>query len=220
MSRRDLRRPMTRAEATALLAVAPGADREQVRRAWRTWARLAHPDRGGDREFFDRLRIARDVLLCDGAHPLAGISTAPPTEPDAPPVRLAWAQVLRQPHPAEIVLLGLLVVVAVALAAFVATVGANPPPVALALAAGPAAVAAAGVAAVVVTRTLTDRADVAHRITALTVAWVPIVVSQAVLAEVVGVSLIPVLPVLVLPFVLVVAAVNPGAGLWSHARFR
>ncbi len=205
---------MSRVEAAALLGVSADADPEQVRRAWRAWARLAHPDHGGDREFFDRLRIARDVLLdSDGV-------VSPSAQPRTPPARLPWFQVLHRPGFAESALLALLALIAIALASLVTIAGPTAEPLALAVAAGPAAVAAAGWAQIVVSRILTDRADVAHRITALVVAWLPITVAQVALAEILGSSLVPVLPVLALPLVVVVAAVNPGAGLWSPAKRR
>ena len=211
---------MSRAQATALLGVADDADAEQVRRAWRAWARLAHPDHGGDREFFERLRTARDVLL-SGTDVVAEPPTQAPSDvssaPVAPPARLGWSQVLRRPRFGEVFLLGVLAVGAVALAAMVTMVGPSPEPLALALAASPAAVAAAGWAHLAVSRVLTGDADVAHRITALVAAWLPITAAQIVLAGLLGSSLISVLPVLVVPLVVVVAAINPGAGLWrSH----
>lgn len=217
---------MSRVEAAALLGISADADPDQVRRAWRAWARLAHPDHGGDREFFDRLRTARDVLLSRDVLLTSAPATVrldvvdPRSLPDAPPERLAWVQVLRRPGSAESALLALLALMAIALAALVVIAGPTPQPLTLAVAAGPAAVAAAGWAHIAVSRILTERADVAHRITALVVAWVPIGAAQVVLAEILGSSLVPVLPVLVLPFVAVVAAVNPGAGLWSSAKRR
>ena len=215
MAHRHLRGGMTPAEATAVLGVAADADADQVRRAWRAWARLAHPDRGGDREFFDRLRTARDVLIASAHTPRVDIAAKRSQEPPAPPARATWSQVARRPGPREIVILAGGAIATSALAAIVALVGQPPQPMALAVAAGPAAVAAAGWAHVAVSRMLTDRADVAHRITALTAAWVPGVAAQVFVAEIAGASLVRVLPVLALPFVAVVTGVNPGAGLWS-----
>ncbi len=211
---------MSRAQAAALIGVTVDADSEQVRRAWRAWARLAHPDHGGDREFFDRLRIARDVLLDSDETTTPGDGLSPAAKPDTPPARLPWSQVLRRPGFVEGAVLGLLAAAAIGLAALVTMTGPSAEPLALAVAAGPAAVAAAGWAHIAVSRILTDRADVAHRITALVFAWLPITAAQIVLAGILGSSLVPVLPVLVLPLVVVVAAVNPGAGLWSSAKRR
>jgi hypothetical protein len=219
MAQRGLRPDMSRAEASALLGVTVDADSDEVRRAWRAWARLAHPDHGGDREFFDRLRQARDTLLATTDEPSAPPGSTVEEAPTQPPIRLPWSQVLRRPSGRELAVLTVLAGVAIALVSLVVAVGPTPTPLMLALAVGPGAVAAAGWAQVVMSRLLLSGADVAHRISALTVAWVPITVAHVCLAEVLGVSLVAVLPVLVLPFVVVVAAVNPGAGLWrTHPR--
>lgn len=210
---------MSRAQAAALLGVVADADADQVRRAWRAWARLTHPDHGGDREFFEQLRQARDVLVDSGTDTSTGPDHSvdvPSTEPSA---RLPWSQVLRRPGVLELAVLSSLAVLAIALVAIVDAVGTTSTPLMLAIAAGPAAVAAAGWAHIVVSRLLAPGGDVAHRITALTMAWLPIVSAQITLAQILGVSLVGVLPVMVLPFVVIVAAVNPGAGLWrNHPR--
>ena len=57
---------MTREQAANVLGVPHDADPSEVRRAWRIWARLAHPDAGGSPEHFRRLAQARDALL-DGS---------------------------------------------------------------------------------------------------------------------------------------------------------
>ncbi len=59
-------------------------------------------------------------------------------------------------------------------------------------------------------------ADVGHRIVGVTLIWLPLATGQVLLAEIVGVSLLTVLPLLALPLVAVVAAQNPGAGLRRH----
>jgi hypothetical protein len=61
---------------------------------------------------------------------------------------------------------------------------------------------------------LSRSADHGHRIVALALLWLPIVVMQVLLSLLVGTSFVPILPLLALPFVAVVALVNPGAGLW------
>jgi hypothetical protein len=45
-------------------------------------------------------------------------------------------------------------------------------------------------------------------------AWALVTGAQLILAAVVGIPLIEVLPLLAVPFVAVIAAVNPAAGLW------
>lgn len=50
-------------QARALLGVPSHASSEQIRRAFRGAALVAHPDRGGDADTFRRLLTARDELL-------------------------------------------------------------------------------------------------------------------------------------------------------------
>lgn len=54
---------MNRDEAAVLLGVPVTADPEEVRHAWRMWARIAHPDADGDPAHFTELEQARRVLL-------------------------------------------------------------------------------------------------------------------------------------------------------------
>ena len=61
-------------------------------------------------------------------------------------------------------------------------------------------------------------ADTGHRIGLIVAVWLPVATVVALAATTVGTSLIPVLPVFVLPFVATVALVNPGAGLWRPVR--
>jgi hypothetical protein len=70
-------------------------------------------------------------------------------------------------------------------------------------------------AAGVVTRfTLQREADVGHRIGTLVLAWLPLTLGQVVVSEALSVPVLTVLPVLVVPFAVAIALVNPGAGLW------
>jgi hypothetical protein len=119
-----------------------------------------------------------------------------------------------RPTPASVVRFVIGAVLVIALALLPALMGVGDQVASLAIAAGPAAIAAAGWAVITVNRLLDARADVGHRITALALAWLPLAIAQVVLAQIAGGSLIPVLPLLALPFVAAVAAVNPGAGLW------
>jgi hypothetical protein len=61
---------------------------------------------------------------------------------------------------------------------------------------------------------LSPGADVGHTIAILTVVWAPIALTQVLISLAVGVSVLPVLPILALPFAAAVGLVNPGAGLW------
>jgi hypothetical protein len=210
---------LTREQAAALLGVTVESSPLDVRRAWRTWARLAHPDHGGDPAFFGRLRLARDILLA----PAGALSVDDREVGEAAPVpRARWAEVLHQPSRAMVGAATVLGILAIGLAllpsAFGLGGGQTVDPAMLAITSGPAAVAAAGWAIFVVNRLLGRRGDVGHRIVALTAAWLPIALAQIVLAAVAGVSLVPVLPLFVLPFVAAVAATNPGAGLWQRPR--
>ena len=200
---------LTQEQAASLLGVVADADPETVRRAFRTWARLAHPDLGGDPQHFDSLLRARDVLLATEETPATDPSTT-----DAPAPRLSWAAILVRPTPASVVRFVIGAVLVIALALLPALMGVGDQVASLAIAAGPAAIAAAGWAVITVNRLLDARADAGHRITALALAWLPLAIAQVVLAQIAGGSLIPVLPLLALPFVAAVAAVNPGAGLW------
>lgn len=199
------RTTMTREEAAALLGVPVDADERTVRHAWRMWARLAHPDVGGDPAHFNRLDQARRLLL--GPRP---IPTVPLPEP-AP--RASWADVVHRPDRPR--LLSLAAVFTVLLAVMPSF--RSPAEVAmtdLVVLGLPAAIAAAGWAAWAARSVLSDRADLGHRMAALPLAWLPIAAAQLVVSWIAGASLLPVLPLLALPLVAAVSAVNPGAGLW------
>ena len=190
-------------EAAALLGVPVDADAQAVKRAWRVWARLAHPDAGGDPQHFAELDEARRVLL----HP------RPPSLGLEPKPRPTWREVLIRPaHP---ILLGLGALAAAALAVLPSLA---PPP--LFLAAAPAFLAATAWAVVASRAVLAPRsvpgpsADHGHRITALVLLWLPIASTQVCVSIIAGASILPVLPLSALPLAAAVSAVNPGAGLW------
>ena len=194
---------MDRDEAAALLGVPADATTEAVKRAWRVWARLAHPDAGGDPQHFAKLDEARRTLL----------HSRPPAVGLEPKPRPTWREVLTRPaHP---ILLGLGAVVAVTLAVVPSFA---PPP--LVLAAAPAFLAATAWAVVASRAVLAPpsvlgpSADHGHRITALALLWLPVASAQVGVAIIAGVSLLPVLPLSALPLAAAVSAVNPGAGLW------
>jgi hypothetical protein len=63
-----------------VLGVAPGADEQQIRLAYRRAAKSAHPDAGGDPTLFVRLRAALDSLLSGGGSGAGDVS--PPGQED------------------------------------------------------------------------------------------------------------------------------------------
>ena len=195
---------MTREQAALLLGVDADASAEQVHHAWRVWAKLAHPDAGGDREHFEALVRARSILLTHPARPAE--QPAPQPRPRAP-----LRNVCCRPSVRGMAVLALVAVVAT-LAVFVA-------PQLTDLGAALTVGMAASTAAIAIQRNLLGRsADTGHRIAALTLAWFPIaaVLTAAVVYQ--GLAIIGFLPVIALPFVVTVGLVNPGAGLWRPIR--
>lgn len=189
---------MNRDEAAVLLGVPVTADPEEVRHAWRMWARIAHPDVHGDAAHFTQLEEARRVLL--KAAPVAASVVTP-----AP--RQSWSHIVRKPaHSYALALSGVATILLAALA------GWSPMPYAFAVATS--SLAAALWTAWAASEILSSSADHGHRIVALALLWLPIVVMQVLVSVLVGTSFVPVLPLIALPFVAVVALVNPGAGLW------
>lgn len=189
------RHSCTREEAARLLGVSPHADPVEVKRAFRLWAAWAHPDQGGSAERFAELCAARDRLL-EGSSPQ-------PAATIVPRPRRAWRDVIVCPTPLRTAALALGFLIAVATVLI-----AGPAPL-LAL---PAAVASAAWC-VAVSRTILRGADHGHVIVTRSVAWALVMGTQMALAALSGVALIEVLPLLALPFVAAIAAVNPAAGL-------
>lgn len=189
---------MGREQAAQLLGVPVDADPETVRHAWRLWARVAHPDVGGDPAHFARLEEARRVL-----------QQRPRPVPfgSAPQPRAPWSAVVHRPaRPVALVLAAVGVSLLAALPAVT--------PVAFGISAMAAAIASAVWAVWATREVLGERADHGHRISALALAWLPVAAAQVLLSAGAGVSLVPVLPLFAVPLVVAVAAVNPGAGLW------
>lgn len=191
---------MTGEEAASLLGIRADADATTIRHAWRVWARLAHPDTGGDPDHFVRLDEARRVLLhADAQRPL-------PAPPEPAPREPLIALVRRPPHARAVALLGVGAVLLAVLPRIV--------PAPLVFAAMPAAFGAAAWAAWATGQVLATRADPGHRIMGLAALWLPVAASQLALSLLAGASLLPVLPLVALPLAAAVSAVNPGAGLW------
>jgi len=204
---------MTSGQAALLLGVNPDASAEQVHHAWRVWAKLAHPDAGGDREHFEALAHARSILITPPARPVAQPTADPTSIPPtpAPQPRAPLRKVCCRPSARGIVVLALVVVASV----ITALVAPRLSDFGAALAVG--VVASAG--SIALQRNLLARsADTGHRITALTLAWIPIAGALTATVAYQGVAIIGFLPVIALPFVVTVGLVNPGAGLWRPTR--
>lgn len=195
---------MNRDEAALLLGVPVTADPDTVRRAWRVWARIAHPDVDGDAAHFAQLDEARRVLLRAAPEETSVITSSP---------RKTWSQVTKMPaHPVALALTGIAMILLPASAGYFAV------PYAVAVSAS--ALAAASWTAWAASELLSKGADHGHRIAALALLWLPLAAMQIIVSILVDASFVPVLPLLALPFVAVVALVNPGAGLWRTVARR
>lgn len=199
-----------RAEAARLLGVSPTSDEATIRRAFRTWAALTHPDHGGDGRNFQALCDARDALLQPITAPPGSESVLrqPRQDRTSPSPRRAWREVIKRPAP----LAGALLVIGL-VASIAAVLVAGPAP----LLAMPAALASAAWC-VAVSRTILRGADHGHVIVTRSLAWAAATCGQLMVASLAGIALVEVLPLLALPFVAAIAAVNPGAGLWRARR--
>ncbi len=187
-----------RIEAAALLGLPVDADPDTVRRAWRLWARAAHPDTGGDPAHFTRLDEARQALLRN--------------QPSAPPVptpRLPLRAVTHRPAHRLLLLFGAILALGAALLPQLLAGLLTLP-----LAALPAAATATAWSVWAARQVLDPAADRGHRIAALALLWGPLALGQLLVSTIAGTSLLPVLPVLALPIVAVVALLDPSTGLW------
>lgn len=201
-----------RDHAARLLGVPADADDATVRRAFRAWASLVHPDHGGDARSFADLCRARDILL-RADDPTVGEAAGEArahAEPAAPRPRRAWRDVVVWPGAP---LAGLLALGGV-LAALSVIAGLW---VDMPWGIAPAALFGAAWCCVV-TSAVVRGGDAGHVIVVRSAAWSVVACGQVAVAALLGIAIIGVLPVLALPFVAVIAAVNPGAGLWRAAR--
>lgn len=124
--------------------------------------------------------------------------------------RKAWADVLAVPAPMTVTVLAVTAMLSV-LAVLVGI--AVPMPWGIA----PAAIASA-LWCVVLSRAILHGADHGHVIVARSLAWTVITLAQLLVATAVGIPVVEVLPVLAVPFVMAIAAVNPAAGLRRAPR--
>lgn len=198
---RSMESAMDRPTAAAILGVPVDADAAQVRRAYRMWARITHPDAGGNAEHFARLTLARRTMLRPRA--VARAAAAPgPTPAPRPPV----SAMVRMPGHVAPLVIGALIAIALTT---LPLAGAS-----TTIAAFAAGIAAATWAALATRAILRGGADAGHRIVVLVWTWLPIAAADVIVGMALGTGIITVLPVLALPFVAVVASVNAGAGLW------
>lgn len=193
---------MDRSHAARLLGVPEDADPALVRRAYRIWARVAHPDAGGDPEHFALLSHARRTLLRPRAHDHRPM---PAPSPRAPLSAVAHL-------PTQWLLLAITAIPCLLVVALPAT---GMSPVVAALIAGIASAAWSWWAA---RTSLRSDADAGHRISMLALTWLPLAAAQVASSLLLGTAVVETLPLLALPFVAVIASVNAGAGLWRPTR--
>lgn len=199
---------MTPEHAALLLGVGGNPSVEEVNHAWRVWAKLAHPDAGGDREHFEALAHARSVLLKSAPGAVKQFADHPSQQPTP---RVPLRGVCCRPSGRGMLALMLLAFGPILL-------GLASPHMPEVIAAFAVGAAASGMAIAIQRTFLVPSADTGHRISVLVIAWLPIVVVLVLAVTYLGVQLIGLLPVVVLPFVTTVALVNPGAGLWWPTR--
>lgn len=189
-----------------MLGLAPGARPQEINRAWRLWARVAHPDRGGDRAHFEQLQTARRVLLTQARAPRAFVGQ--PVSVDQPTPRPGLREVLRAPRHS--------LVLACALVAVIALAGLPRalPDLPLIASYAPACVAASVWAGLAQRGILMAGADRGHRIVVLSALWFPVWGVQILLALALRVDPIAILPLTAVPYAAAIAVMNAGAGLW------
>jgi hypothetical protein len=200
-----------RCAAAALLGVPVDADADEVRRAYRLWARMTHPDHGGDPAAFARLTAARRLLLDEGLHaeadpPHRATAAPSPTPAEQPAPRPPLREVVGRPRHAVALAAAALVVLALTA---LPLAGLSVPAAALVC-----GVLAAAWSALAARSALHPGADAGHRIAAHVLAWLPLAATVLVASTLLGTGFIGVLPLLALPFAAVVGAINAGAGLW------
>ena len=205
------RTEMTREHAALLVGVDENSSADDVQRAWKVWVRLAHPDAGGDRDHFEALMHARRVLLATVVQVNAVEADAAPAAEHAVPDRPSLRSVVRRPsRGAAIVLVGVAVI---ALASPVATLSLAPWVSALIMGG-----CAAGFAVGATRALLGDRGDVGHRITCVSLLWLPVACGHVGLSASLGSDIVLMLPVFAVPLVASVAWMNAGVGLWTPVR--
>lgn len=191
---------MDRAAAAAILGVHVDSDPAAVRRAYRMWARMMHPDAGGDPAHFAQLTQARQVLL------RTRVGRRIPTSTAGPVPRPPLSAMVRLPKVWPILTLAAIALPALAL---LPKIGLSVP-----VATFVAGVCAAGWSVATVRTALRAGADAGHRIAMLTLTWLPAAAAITLVSLIAKTGFITMLPLLALPFVAVIAVQNAGAGLW------
>lgn len=191
---------MDRADAAALLGVPIDADAGEVRRAYRMWVRVAHPDAGGDPLHFARLTQARRTMLRPAPRRMAS------TKAESPAPRAPLSTMVRLPSTWPLLAIGAGGVVALAL---LPALG-----VAVPLAAFIAGTVTAAWAVLATRGSLRTGADAGHRIAMYALTWLPLATAITMVSLVFGTDLVMMLPLLALPFAAVISWQNAGVGLW------
>jgi hypothetical protein len=191
---------MDREAAAVLLGVPVDADPGQVRRAYRMWVRVAHPDAGGDPVHFARLTQARRTLL----RPVARRPESPPATAPAP--RAPLSTMVRIPARWPLLVIGSGCIIALA---FLPRLGLSVP-----MSACIAGFATAAWAVLVTRASLRTGADTGHRIALHALIWLPLAAAITLVSLLFTTGFITMLPLLALPFAAVISWQNAGAGLW------
>ncbi len=201
--------PSERAECAAILGVPVDASAEQLRRAWRAWAQLLHPDHGGNDATFIRVRGAYDALISEAGDPIAPAQMAAGhAHPNvaSPDDVISAPTAMREPEPRPSVrsmlvaprrpfFVSVLVGVAIAAAALPSVAGLS------VLSTLPSALSSGLVAVTLAYRCLADAADAGHRAVVAAITWVLLTVVQVAASALAGTSILAMLPLLALPLV-------------------
>lgn len=201
--------PSERAEYAAILGVPADASAEHLRRAWRAWAQLLHPDHGGDDATFIRVREAYDALISEVGDPVTPAQMAAARAHPCvarPDDVISASTAMREPAPRPSLrsilvaprqpfFLSMLVGVALAAAALPSVIGLS------VLSALPAAILSGLVAVVLAYRCLADAADAGHRAVVAAITWALLTVVQIAVSGLAGTSILAMLPLLALPLV-------------------
>jgi hypothetical protein len=201
--------PAERAEYAAILGVPADASAEHLRRAWRAWAQLLHPDHGGDDATFIRVREAYDALISEVGDPITPAQMAAARAHPCvarPDDATSTSAAMREPAPrpplrsvlvapGQPFFLSLLIGVAIAAAALPSVIGLS------VISVLPAAILSGLAAVTLAYRCLTDGSDAGHRVVVAAIAWALLTAVQIAVSVLAGASILAMLPLLALPLV-------------------